>query len=150
MHRLVYFTVAALVTASTSYAGSGIGGVEFFGFGGLDVAAVRKALPVIADAPPSNEIKGRLTRTVRSVVGTDPTDIAVVCCDEAGNRWVYVGLAGTTSTEIGFRDEPRQPLRLSEELLLLHEKLEKALIGAVKRGGRGNRRRDVSRLRAHP
>ena len=135
MRRFVYFAAVVFAAASTCSADPGIGGIEFFGYGGLDVAAIRKALPVKWDGTRPSEIRASIRNTVKSIVGTDPTDIAIVCCDEAGKRRIYVGLAGTTSKKIQFGDEPRQSPRLPEKFLSLHEKLEQALIAAVERGG---------------
>ena len=56
MRRFVYFAAAVFAAASTCGADPGIGGIEFFGYGGLDVAAIRKALPLKWDgARPSTQ-----------------------------------------------------------------------------------------------
>ena len=135
MRRLSYLAVAAVAAALTCSAETRIGGIEFFGFRDLDIAAIRKAVSAAEDAPSPKKTRAVLQGTVKSIVGTDPTDIVIVCCDEAGRRWVYVGLAGSTYKQIRLRSKPREPLRLPRDLLSLHEKLEQALIQAVERGG---------------
>ena len=94
MRRFVYFATVVFAAASTCSADPGIGGIEFFGYGGLDVAAIRKALPVKGDGARPSEIRASMRKTVN-----------------------------TTSKKIQFRDEPRQSPRLPEKFLLLHEKL---------------------------
>ena len=135
MRQLFHCAAVTIALAVTCVADSRIGGIEFFGYGGLDLAAIRRALPLSEGDRWADDNREILRESVRAVAGTDATDIAVVCCDEDGDRWIYVGLAGSTSKRIHFLDEPVQPVRLAQELLLLHAKLEKTLITAVERGG---------------
>ncbi len=126
---------AALLIAGTCSAESRIGGIEFFGYGGLDVAAIRSGLPLNEGTPWVEENRRVLREFVKVSVGTDATDIAVVSCDEGGDRWVYIGLQGGTSKAIRFLDEPAGALRLPQELLQINARLESALRSAVERGG---------------
>ncbi len=126
---------AALLIAGTCSAESRIGGIEFFGYRGLDVEAIRSALPLNEGTPWVEENRRVLREFVKASVGTDATDIEVVCCDEGGDRRVYIGLQGNTSKTIRFLDEPAGALRLPEELLQINARLESALRAAVERGG---------------
>lgn len=135
MARMVVFYVAVLLALSPCRAESRIGGIEFFGYGGLDVGAIRSRLPLSEGDPWTDESRDVLRTFVKASVGTDSTDVAVVCCDESGDRWIYVGLEGATSKPIRFLDEPTGDLRLPEELLRINARLESALQAAVERGG---------------
>ncbi len=126
---------AALLIAGTCSAESRIGGIEFFGYGGLDVGEIRSALPLNEGTPWVEENRRVLREFVKVSLGTDATDIAAACCDEGGDRWVYIGLHGGTSKTIRFLDEPAGALRLPQELLQISARLEGALRAAVERGG---------------
>ena len=143
MRPLCRAAVVALGVAACA-AASDIGGIEFFGYGDLDRAAIRESLPLREGSPWLEENREALRNSVKDQVGTDPADMAVTCCDESGNRWIYIGLGREVGPGIGFLDAPHGAIRLSEELLLLYERLEKALIAAVERGGEAIRE-DVSR-----
>src|SRR5262249_19014960 len=64
-----------------------LGAVDFFGYQGLDVAAVRTALPFHEGdsfPPPkvhSDQLKKQVADAIERVIGHKPTDVAFICCD---------------------------------------------------------------------
>ena len=133
--RALYAT--ALLALGTCSAQSRIGGIEFFGYDGVDVRALRSSLPLDEGAAWKEESRRVLRDYIEGSLGADATDIADVCCDEQGDRWVYVGLRGRTTKTIRFLDEPTHDLRLPRELLEINTRLDNALRAAVERGGDG-------------
>ncbi len=132
--RAIFYAVA-LMAAATCSGASPIGGIEFFGYGGLDIQAIRSAIPELKGTPWTDDTRRDLREFVKASTGTDATDIAVVCCDEDGDHWVYVGLSGATSKAFRLLDEPKEDLRLPQNLLDISARLEDALIAAVAHGG---------------
>ena len=111
-----------------------VGSIDFFGYEGLDVAAVRAALPLKAgDAfVPSRkqEIVDAATRTL----GKPPTDVTFVCCDSEGKGMVYIGLAGHSSVQPNWNAQPSGTARLPEPALRLHQELLDVSAKAVQAG----------------
>src|SRR5678809_149377 len=73
-----------------------LGEIDFFGYKGLDLAAVRAALPFHEgdSFPPvrvkSAELKRQVGVAIKAVIGREPTDVAFVCCDARQNYMVYI------------------------------------------------------------
>ena len=122
---------AALVCASDR-----IGDIEFFGYKGLDVARIRTALPVHDGDEYSDVTKGQIRRAVVDVIGKEPTDVAGVCCDEKGNRLLFVGLPGASNKSFVLHPEPKGTERLPADIVNLYDRLDHALEAAVRKGGR--------------
>jgi len=76
-----------------------IGVVDFFGTSGVDVAAVRRRLPLRAgdtlEESRFEELQQKIQAAVEAVVHRSPTDVAGVCCDAHGGWLLYIGLAGS-------------------------------------------------------
>ena len=71
--------------------------VDFFGYKGLDVAAIRAALPFHEGDlfPPANvhsdQLKKQVASTIRQTIGREPTDVAFICCDARQQYLTYIG-----------------------------------------------------------
>jgi hypothetical protein len=117
-----------------------LGEIDFFGYKGLDVAAVRAALPFHEgeEFPPpkghSDDLKRQVRERVHQVIGRDPTDVAFVCCDAHQNSMVYIGLPGGTYQEPVFNPQPTGTVRLPKEAITLRQKAENAWSNAVMSG----------------
>src|SRR5580765_8526315 len=74
--------------------------VDFFGYKGLDVAAVRAALPFHEGdsfPPPkvtSDHLKKQTAEAIKKTIGREPTDVAFICCDAKQNYTAFIGLPG--------------------------------------------------------
>ncbi|HET6841433.1 MAG TPA: HEAT repeat domain-containing protein [Candidatus Angelobacter sp.] len=118
-----------------------IGEIYFFGYqaDGLDVAKIRAALPVHAgqELKPGENFRPGITRAVMDLTGHPPTDIAMICCNEKGARWLYIGLAGKSYKPLVFNPVPQGTARLPDAAIKLEREFEDALENAVKRGDSG-------------
>jgi hypothetical protein len=114
--------------------------IEFFGYKGLDLSAIRAALPFReGDAfPPPKvkwpDLKRQVAERVRQVIGRDPTDVVFSCCDDGKNFGAYIGLPGASYQPLEFNSAPTGAVRLPKAAVSLGEKVEKTLESAVMSG----------------
>ena len=113
-----------------------IGNIEFFGYKGLDVAKIAKAIPVHEGDEYSDVTKNQIRQAVIDLTGKEPTDVAAVCCDEKGKRLLFIGLPGASSKSFVLHPEPKGTDRLSPDLVELYDRLDHAFEAAVRKGGR--------------
>ena len=117
--------------------------IEFFGCKGIDVDAVRQALPVHeGDAFAGVETKEKVRKAVTAALGREPTDVSAVCCDEHGDFVLFIGLPGSSNRGLSHNAEPNGSVRLSDELTTLASRLDEAWQSAVKKGGESAREDD--------
>jgi hypothetical protein len=109
--------------------------IEFFGYQGLEVDAVRKALPLHEGGNYDNKMKAAIREAVKRVTGKDATDVAGVCCNEQHHAMLYIGLSGESTRPFQLNAKPGGAVRLPHELQELFAKLEKAEYAAIKKGG---------------
>jgi hypothetical protein len=112
--------------------------IEFFGYKGIDIEAVRKALPFhegdAADGPTQETIKHLAHDTVQRVTGRDATDVTVTCCANDGDVAVFIGLPGASSRAFTLNPAPKQDLALSAEMNALNRAMEDAEFASVQKG----------------
>ncbi len=117
-----------------------LGAVDFFGYKGLDVAAIRAALPFQQGdtfPPPrvhAEDLKTQVAAAIKKVIGRAPTDVAFVCCDAKQNYLVYIGLAGESYEALAFNPAPTGDAHLPNEALKLSETMDDAWSNAVMTG----------------
>jgi hypothetical protein len=125
-----------------------LGEIEFFGYKGIDVQAIRAALPIhegemfpplwglaaMAMARSSQGFTRRIGEKVKQVTGREPTDVALVCCDSNRNSMVYIGLPGESSQSVEFNPAPSGDVRLPSEILKIDQQLGKATEEAILKG----------------
>jgi hypothetical protein len=109
--------------------------IEFFGYQGLDVDAVRKALPLHEGGNYYNKTKAAIREAVKRVTGKDATDVAGVCCNEQHHSVLFIGLPGKSTRPFQLNAKPGGAVRLPHELQELFAKIEKAEYAAIKKGG---------------
>lgn len=114
-----------------------IGDIEFFGYKGIDIVRLRKDLPVHEGDVYSDRTKSLIHEAVLSALGKPPTDVAAVCCDEKGNRLLFIGLPGGSYKPASHDAAPEGNDRLSGSLMALYRRLDAAIENAVCRGGDG-------------
>lgn len=125
----------ALLGTMPAIASDRIGDIEFFGYKGLDVAKIRELLPVHEGDKYSDQTKNVVRQAVKGMIGKDTTDVAVICCDEKGNRLVFIGLPGSTFKSFVYNLEPQGKDRLPAGIMNLYSRLDHALEAAVRKGG---------------
>ncbi|MGH9629399.1 MAG: hypothetical protein ACRD7E_13850, partial [Bryobacteraceae bacterium] len=124
-----------LLAAAPAPASDRIGDIEFFGYKGFDIAKIRKVLPVTEGDEYSDQTKRLVRQAVAGASGKEPTDVAVICCDEKGRRLLFIGLPGATYKSIAYNPAPKGDERLSPEIMNLYGRLDKAIEAAVRKGG---------------
>jgi len=117
-----------------------LGVIDFFGSKGVNVDAVRMALPVHvgdqlpAQITPSVDLQENVAAAVRQAIGRDATDVGLVCCDDR-QRWIlFIGLPGASSRPIAYRLPPVSSMRLPKEVLQLDAEWGKAWMDAAAAG----------------
>ena len=118
-----------------------LGAIDFFGYKGLDVAAVRAALPFRegdtfppANVKSSDELKQQVNQRVRQVIGRDPTDVSFVCCDDRQAWLVYIGLPGESYQSLAWNAVPTGDVRLPSAAVALQKAVDDALMKAIMAG----------------
>jgi hypothetical protein len=117
-----------------------LGEIDFFGYRGFDLAAIRSALPFHEGDlfPParvhSDDLKRQVSEAVEKTIGRPPTDVSFICCDSKQNSMVYIGLPGKSYEPLAFNPAPAQDVRLPKAALALRETMDKAWMNAVMKG----------------
>ncbi len=124
-----------LLGVEPAIANNRIGDIEFFGYKGLDVEKIRKALPVREGHEYSRRSKNEVRQAIAGALGKEPTDVAAICCDEQGNRLLFIGLPGASNKGFTNNPEPKGEERLPSDIMNIYGRLDHALEAAVRRGG---------------
>jgi hypothetical protein len=135
----VWLALAAPVSAQNNEPRP-IGAIDFFGMLGVDVGGVRAALPLHEGdvlAADSDDPRARVAAAVRQAIGRDPTDVAIVCCDERQQWLLFIGLPGTSSKPMTYQSAPTSSIRLPTAVITLDDELIHALMAAVAVGDAG-------------
>src|SRR6266481_2954862 len=129
---------AGLYSAAAYSQTARLGEIEFFGYSGLDIAALRKALPVHEGDQVSQSQKtvNGVRAAVKLVTGLEPTDVASVCCDNKGQSMLYIGL-GKSSGSFAYNPAPKSTSSFPESVTKLYDQAEKATMRAVFKGNAG-------------
>jgi len=113
-------------------------GVEFFGYGGLDIAKLRNSLPVReGQSFPSPEalygMKAKIEQAVKLETGRPATDVAGI--GVGGNRYViYIGLSGTSSKKFSYNAAPEGKSRLPEAAVSIYQREVEAFVKGMQKG----------------
>jgi hypothetical protein len=114
-----------------------VAAIDFFGHQGVDVEAIRRALPIhegdIAPKDGFETWREAVQKAVLSVSGRESTDEAFVCCWD-GNWVVYIGLRGATLVDPKFKSAPVGAIRLPEKFMKLDRDFMRAWEQWVKSG----------------
>jgi hypothetical protein len=120
-----------------------IGEIGFFGQKGFDTNAILHALPfgegsVVSMAEADREPwKETVRGAVKRIIGQEPTDVARLCCDAAGNLLVYIGLPGSSSRTIQYNPSPRGNDRLPQDFVSLNDEIDDLMFKALIEGRAG-------------
>jgi len=118
--------VILLAASSGALARGRILYIEFFGYKGIDVAAVRRALPFREGDRFSNQIKGQANMAVKRVTGQVATDVATVCCPGDQDWAIFIGLPGTSSRPLVSDPVPHGTVTAPSELTTLYTAMTQA------------------------
>ncbi len=119
-----------------------VGIIDFFGYQGIHVAAVRTALPIHEGAAfdPEHFDDTAARDAVRNVTGHAPTDLGVVCCDVGGNWMLYFGLGGASYHPVAYHPAPTGTASLPPALKRAYDEAMEAWGEAVQKGNSGEDR----------
>ena len=131
------FSALALADSAQPPGGGRVAAIEFFGQKGVDTVAIRAALPFREGDELLQEagVKERVRAVVLQSVGKEPTDVARVCCTADGGVLLFIGIPGGSYREFAYGPEPTGHARVSTELEQLDERLDQAIVAAVRKGG---------------
>jgi len=133
---LVFAVLAA--AASAQPAAEQIGTIDFYGYGGLELAKLRALLPFREGDPfPSEEAKQTAEETLAKQTGRAAARITKVCCLKEGRLAVFVGFAEPAAPPLRYNPEPTGEIRLPKEAHRLFSQLERDTRAAVKQGDAG-------------
>jgi hypothetical protein len=109
-----------------------IGVIEIYGLRQVPAAKVRQALGV-AEGDPLPRSKADAEEAIEKVPGVVRARLEAACC-EAGRAVLYVGIEERGATRFEFRDPPKEPLVLPEEIHDAYVRFLTALGEAVRAG----------------
>ncbi len=113
-----------------------IGVIDFYGVPPELESRVAEALQLHDGdpVPDSFEKVDSARRRLEALPGVSQARISLVCC-EAGRSIVYVGVEDRTHAALRFREPPRGPERLPDDIVRAGAAFEEALFAAVLAGG---------------
>ncbi len=119
-----------------------LGAIDFFGYKGLNVKSIRSALPLREGDPfpgsrSMNKWKEAIKQSVNQVVGRNPTDVTMVCCDDQKSFMIYIGLPGESNKPVAYNSAPNGDGRLPPHIVKLYGEIMDALRVAVMKGNAG-------------
>lgn len=135
---------ATLVSVTACAAQSTIGAVDFFAYAGVDIDEMRTGLAVRSRDRWTADTSQLVESSIRELLGRNPSDVVSVCCDEYGNRLVYIGLAEGSGSRVQLNPQPTDARELDRDLLNIYERFDEAVRQATTRG-EGLVREDHSR-----
>jgi hypothetical protein len=124
----------ALLCACTLAARDRVGTIDLYGYRGIDAEALRHALPFHTGDPYTAQIKMQARETVQQIVGRSATDVEAICCDQNGDRSIFIGLPGASSKPFPYNAVPTGAVRLPQELWNLRKQIETTVRAAVSAG----------------
>jgi hypothetical protein len=118
-----------------------LGEIDFFGYKGIDLAAIRSALPFRegdlfppANAKSADDLTRQVSEKIKQVIGHPPTDVAFICCDSKQHDMVYIGLPGESYQALAFNPAPAGDVRFPKAAIKLRDEMDKAWQNAVMKG----------------
>src|SRR5579863_8817441 len=131
MHRRTLCLLLASATALL--ARDRIAYIEFFGYKGIDMSTVRRALLLHEGDRVPKDASDRARAAVKHATGREATDVAVVCCT-ADDSVLFIGLPGESSQAITLNAAPQGNVAISPQLAALYRKMDDAETAALRKG----------------
>jgi len=139
--KIALLTLFAVASTASEIERKPLGEIDFFGYKGLNVAAIRAALPFRegelfppAKAKSPDDLKQQISERIRQTIGREPTDVGFICCDAKQNWMVYIGLPGESYQSIAFNPPPTGETRLPKEAMRLGRDMDEAWERAMMKG----------------
>ena len=133
MRRCAIFLLAAIALAQPDRLR--VGEIEFYGYAGLDLNAIRAAVPAHeGDEVSEDQLEGLINRIKQAVRATG---VEAVCCDNKGGLMIYIGLPGQSARDVVCNPAPKGTARLPEAVVELERRFSDALSQAIAKGATG-------------
>lgn len=115
------------------YAAGSIGIIDFYGYGDLEVAKLRAALPFHeGSSVPSEKERAAAREALKRLTGRDAA-ISAVCCLENGRYTIFVGLAEPGASTVPYNPRPTGDPRMPVEIDKLFQRMDADLYDAVRK-----------------
>jgi hypothetical protein len=111
-----------------------VSAIFFFGYGGLDLDKIKPSLPVHVGDNWSSESIARLSKSIETLTGHKPTDIAAITYKN-DNLVLYIGLPGSSSHSLSYNAEPTGDSHLPQAVEGLYKQAVEATSEALRKGG---------------
>ena len=134
MSTLVTRLVATLLSVAACVAQSTVGAIDFFAYADVDIDALRNDLSIRLGDTWTSETNQLLNSEIEKLLGRTPSHVGAVCCDEDGNRLIYIGLADGSGSRVRLYPDPTGTLELDADFVILYDRFEEAVKRAVSRG----------------
>src|SRR5260370_42606738 len=105
--RIKVAVVILLASAQLASARDRVPIIEFYGYKGIDVEAVRKALPVQEGDAYSRETDQQVRKTVKRIVGREATYVGALYWDDQGDSVLFIGLPGGPTRNFFYNPETK-------------------------------------------
>jgi len=109
-----------------------IGIIDFYGYAGLDLEAIRAAVPVHEGGQVSVDQVPQLVEKLKGATGA--ADVSTVCCDSQGGLIIFLGLAGKSARNLPYNPAPSGTARFPGAVVDLYQQFTDAVMKAVERG----------------
>jgi len=109
-----------------------VGEIEFYGYAGLDLNAIRAGLPLHEGDEVSHDEMPALKDKLQQA--TKATRVEGVCCDDQGGLMIYLGLPGKSARSLPYNPAPSGAARLPKAITDLYQEYGDALTQAISRG----------------
>ena len=134
MSTLLTRLVTTLLSVAACVAQPTVGAIDFFAHADVDIDALRNDLTLRPGDPWTSETNQILNSEIEQLLGRTPSDVGAVCCDEDGNRLIYIGLADGPGSRVRLNPNPTGSLELDDDFVILYDRFEEAVRQAVSRG----------------
>ena len=132
--NLIPLFVTALLSVTACAAQPTIGSIDFFAYTGVDIDALRSNFTIRPGNPWTSETSELVRSEIEKLLGRAPSDVYAVCCDEEGNRMIYIGLSSGSGSRDRWNSQPTEPIELNTDLLTLYSRYAHAVEQAVSAG----------------
>lgn len=125
-----------------------IGWIDFYGYAGLDLDAVRARLPIHEGERVSEDQMEKLSDRIKQSV--EATNVNATCCDEKGRLLFYIALRGGSARDVRYNPAPTGDARLRQAITDLDRRFADAVTQAISKGVTGEDQSKGYALSADP
>ncbi|HTQ58479.1 MAG TPA: hypothetical protein VMI94_28650 [Bryobacteraceae bacterium] len=109
-----------------------IGFIDFYGYAGIDLDAIRARLPIHEGDQVTEDQMEKLIDRIKHTA--DATGVNAVCCDDQRRLMFYIGLRGRSARDVPYNPVPHGDARLPATVTELDRQFVAAVTAAVSAG----------------